>query len=170
MSVRGTESKKAWILIPSLLMLKWSIYMALLGNDERLFMSPCQGVPSRVIGSSKLQLCQGSCKCSDISSGHKEPCEKHQGNSYSAHSAAAFPELSLWDADLGRKRGRKERWIKGRREEERERRKENQGQVASNSISRLDWTLFFAALWEGEVSYFQDDGRWWGSGEWVGGA
>lgn len=77
--------------------------MALQGKDENLFMSPCQGVSSRVIGSSKLQLCRGSCKCSDISSGHKEPCEKHQGNSYSAHSAA-FPELSLRGAGLGRKR------------------------------------------------------------------
>lgn len=87
--------------------------MAVQGKDESLFMSLCQGVPSRVIGSSKLQLCRGSCKCSDISSGHKEPCEKHQGNSYSAHSTA-FPELSLWDAGVGRKREEGQKMDEGR--------------------------------------------------------
>lgn len=69
-------------------------------------MSLCQGAAGRVIGSSKLQLCWGSCKLSDISSEHKEPCEKNHGKGYSAYNAG-FPELSLRDTWCGEKEGGK---------------------------------------------------------------
>lgn len=113
-------------------------------------MSLCQGAAGS--RSSKLQLCWGSCKLSDISSECKEPCEKNQGKGYLACNAG-FPELSLWDTWCGKKEGGERRG--GRKEEWESRAK----LPLIPCLKVRDWTFFCCILEKGSHSFMMvEDG------------
>jgi len=72
-SGREAGSKKAYTLISLLLILESRIYKVLQGNGENLLIRLHKGASSKVISSSQLQHCWGSCKCIVLSSENKEP-------------------------------------------------------------------------------------------------